>query len=159
MLDSKNSSDFLGSWINGNTQQNLQNFTNWQLLTSSEVELMETLGQGGQAWVEGFHASDFLGSWINGNFETAENQSLDPVLLTSSEVELMETFGVFCTPKLFEASDFLGSWINGNYWFSILSDPAITASDFLGSWINGNNPSHRKQKDGRVRFWLPRKLN
>ncbi len=61
-----------------------------ELLTSSEVELMETLG----VWVVRSRSppSDFLGSWINGNIGYWKNILRGKrVLLTSSEVELMET--------------------------------------------------------------------
>ncbi len=74
------------------TNKKLQaGYPSLQLLTSSEVELMET--------VEKFYpttfavgASDFLGSWINGNNSSS---------------------GLIFSSKL-ATSDFLGSWINGN---------------------------------------------
>ncbi len=81
-------SDFLGSWINGN------NSLNWFLQTIS--------------------SSDFLGSWINGNRPTRRINNDSHKLLTSSEVELMETPGYWAWARNTIASDFLGSWINGN---------------------------------------------
>ena len=131
-------SDFLGSWINGNLGA--------KIITQA-----------------GLRSSDFLGSWINGNNKLPEGGGETKILLTSSEVELMETLKVcfvffvrirlltssevelmetFETKNLPEgknSSDFLGSWINGNLQAVLESRTIQNASDFLGSWINGNH--------------------
>ncbi len=108
-----NTSDFLGSWINGNNPKPHTEYLHYQLLTSSEVELMEThhhwwktkrghlLTSSEVELMETVldhsvklklsTASDFLGSWINGNSVGAASGSTNAPLLTSSEVELMET--------------------------------------------------------------------
>ncbi len=67
-----------------------------KLLTSSEVELMETDNTVVKQRDEHV-SSDFLGSWINGNPKAeavAEVKLEAATLLTSSEVELMETYQV-----------------------------------------------------------------
>ena len=109
----KRSSDFLGSWINGNN------------VKKSRRALA--------------FASDFLGSWINGNSCKALNRSSQLNLLTSSEVELMETWwfnsldhdqSTLLTSsevELMETCPLVGR-----------KEPDHSTSDFLGSWINGN---------------------
>ena len=132
-------SDFLGSWINGNSSmRSPPAFWIADLLTSSEVELMETLVSLQDCDVV-LYTSDFLGSWINGNTRYTVWVKAR-VLLTSSEVELMETsiHGDLTRCRTKKTSDFLGSWINGNHRNVSWTNIHLRSSDFLGSWINGN---------------------
>ncbi len=131
-----------------------------QLLTSSEVELMETLTPLPiKNHIE--DASDFLGSWINGNRGRSSQNLLLRTLLTSSEVELMETGETStiggCHRQLLTSSEVE---LMETPQFGVVGSFFSVASDFLGSWINGNvkGPSSWGLEEKRS-FWLPRKLN
>ncbi len=150
---SEDSSDFLGSWINGNTFiiSPLSSFTSDFL--GSWINGNPTTLSGLSRWT-----SDFLGSWINGNNGFCLLWAFG-VLLTSSEVELMETFLNCDSAWSINSSDFLGSWINGNLLLR-RSISSSTTSDFLGSWINGNfKLIDVVEIFFTYVFWLPRKLN
>ena len=133
----KKSSDFLGSWINGNPISILSLL----LVNLFSSDFLGSWINGNQVmseWISTLTncASDFLGSWINGNFDSCPVQTYWVCLLTSSEVELMETV----TAQFFSVSP-------------------LCTSDFLGSWINGN-PMYSSCPDVIIKdFWLPRKLN
>ncbi len=130
------------------------------LLTSSEVELMETPTRYITVWVKA-RASDFLGSWINGNPYRYNNAivKFDASDFLGSWINgnnSMITLGLITETN---TSDFLGSWINGNKKDWKVRQKNAISSDFLGSWINGNHPYLATGRDKIPNFWLPRKLN
>ncbi len=155
-----NSSDFLGSWINGNCciGSYLRHFG--LLLTSSEVELMETFSVSPLCKFVAI-TSDFLGSWINGNFVSsiARRMPRDGMLLTSSEVELMETgrceispvgMSVLLTSSEVELMETLFGLLRGRIQPPLLTSSEVELMETLASSRSVGNINN---------FWLPRKLN
>ncbi len=139
-LDPTKASDFLGSWINGNSQPNRILMVGTCLLTSSEVELMET-AKAASPYETKITASDFLGSWINGNknlLRIRHSSKTSDFLGSWINGNFHRTGHGLCQLKY--TSDFLGSWINGNHSGKCPSkqNGYSYPSDFLGSWINGN---------------------
>ncbi len=157
------SSDFLGSWINGNLtlSSGLERdpVCSWRLLTSSEVELMETsnvtpLG----SFVT--TASDFLGSWINGNqLIDIKSITLGLGLLTSSEVELMETASInrrgcrplnLLTSSEVELMETLTLHSPATVVATLLTSSEVELMETFREWVFVACSDD---------FWLPRKLN